>query len=1686
MPNKLKIQALIFSIFIFFFVIILGFLSLDYQTVFAKISSPIATSFFNKTQSKPLAFLPVVKNNSSARQVAKKVNNKTSNQDLPIVETALEDSVRTNPTISISDCSIYPTSGKPGDSIDMTYEVYNPNSGYTNVGLGASIILAGNTSGWINDTVTSSYMRVLYNTNSWNTVGRYFIIPDNTPPGTYDVAFRIWPGEPGVGSSWDGAVKSSALTVTQPNRPPSKPVLNYPSNNSTSVGINPTFSWYASTDPDGDSVKYKIYYGTISDPPIADTTSWGTTSWSRDTLQYNTTYYWKVVAVDSNGNTSEPSTIWNFRTLAPNSVPVLSEPYISQTTGDINTEFIFSIKYKDINNDAPTKYKLVINGNSYDMVKDPFNSSYWTGVTYTRKISNCARGSYSYNFAFNDGQAGHSDVSIPSSQGFSVNNRAPVINSGVIVTPTGGATNQEITQSLSWNGYFSDPDNDSLSYDVYLGTSSSNLIYKTSTGSTSYSPGTLAYDTTYYWQLKAKDGWGGETWGPIWNFKTKKEALAITQVKTTDENGNDKNVFAPGDKIGLHIYTNHGQDPIDLKYDVFDQNGNIISGLSKTETIAGQSSQTHFSWTPNVFTSLADGVYKFKGSAQNSSKEISFTIKRPSPVINFDIIDQADASTKKISGSAQAMTYMFNYIHHIEILVDGQIKYSYTNPYLNLPVTMPNGLSFEWNWQASSDEILAGSHSITVRAYDANNITGEAYKTSNFAIIKNFGISDITGNFGETAIGGYIYVTPGNSVPPDCGNNFPGISACNNGLATIKLVNTGNVDTKYKITNRNQAYNLRFLNPDTLNYADNTFEFNVNRNQTKNVNLSISVLSTIELNQLIDIPIEIAYGNQTSLIHVVYLAVDDSFYTQYAHDQTIKSLQNMADFIINVVFAKDSTEAELEEYNKLSDTDASSLEKIFQVALTHPLESADIAISWTFVGNLAKDGVKIGIKSLVTSGKVGGEIVFKEFAVKNIDEMLVKNAQENVLSTAKKETLENIREYGVEWLVKDTLKDSGAEATQKFLNRYGALREDFHGESVNMLELLAKKSYYRESGAREVIKQFSKISDLPSSEKLFTVLARNAAGNITNAGQFYKQLRYTVYVAEQLGPEEAIKAMTIEHEAADVLITQGGKLDFQQVKGYSVPSNLDTVEEVAGDTIGEQILKAKQYAQAQNMLDKSEITLVVEGFESAAAKQAVIDYAQKQGLRYIDKGEISVVATGQNPIKFVLLGFAYFHSPQILTNYGLGFKTDNQNVFLSGTCDTSTRSIWVDNSQEGVTYTPGGTNWTFSKTMEKGAHTFIIVAKDALGNESLPASIMLLIDPPPVILTNNGQNFSTNNRNLTLNGTAETFFNRVFVNGSTNGVSYNQSTGEWSYSTTLAESTNTFTVTAKTIEDVESDPTTITIIFDTQAPNVAADIGTGTYYQNQQVSLFSDDPTVKIYYTLDGAEPTPDSSLYIEPLNINADTTLKYFAVDPAGNRSETKTEVYQIITFTTFNLTQGWNMVSVPSEFTDLSKFGTNPLIWRYDNISASWQKVTDKLVPGEGYFIWIDEPKTVQITLAEFNPSDYSQKDYTSGWILASPVWLEHPDSFRILYNMQIFTLEQAVSQGLLDARGFVFTNGKYEVVNLMSPNLDLLKDKSLWLYAAQSISFGFGFHGGRTIINSDKHQNNYSLPQLPAIKR
>jgi CubicO group peptidase (beta-lactamase class C family) len=174
----------------------------------------------------------------------------------------------------------------------------------------------------------------------------------NDGPVTYDVYFGTTSPPPKVESNQSGKTYNPGLLefettyywkiiawdefdlskegpvwsfTTEENLPPNTPDDPNPSDGATDVPIEKILRWTGGDPNSGDTVTYDVYFGKSSPPPLVEEEI-SDTSYDPATVDLDTTYYWQIVAEDSQGLTT-PGLIWSFTTeLEPNEPP--TEPDI--------------------------------------------------------------------------------------------------------------------------------------------------------------------------------------------------------------------------------------------------------------------------------------------------------------------------------------------------------------------------------------------------------------------------------------------------------------------------------------------------------------------------------------------------------------------------------------------------------------------------------------------------------------------------------------------------------------------------------------------------------------------------------------------------------------------------------------------------------------------------------------------------------------------------------------------------------------------------------------------------------------------------------------------------------------------------------------------------------------------------------------------------------------------------------------------------------------------------------------------------------------------------------------------------------------------------------------------------------------------------------------------------------------
>jgi hypothetical protein len=149
-------------------------------------------------------------------------------------------------------------------------------------------------------------------------------------------------------------------------------------------------------------------------------------------------------------------------------------------------------------------------------------------VYYTPNASYLGPDSFTYTIS--DGFGGTASATVFITVVSTPTNNPP--NTPSHPVPDNGETNVSITTDLWWIGGDPDPD-DTVTYDVYFGTTSDPLLVSSNQSASTYDVGLLDYDTIYYWRIVSWDNHNASTEGIVWHFTTQHQEEEKIMVNIT-------------------------------------------------------------------------------------------------------------------------------------------------------------------------------------------------------------------------------------------------------------------------------------------------------------------------------------------------------------------------------------------------------------------------------------------------------------------------------------------------------------------------------------------------------------------------------------------------------------------------------------------------------------------------------------------------------------------------------------------------------------------------------------------------------------------------------------------------------------------------------------------------------------------------------------------------------------------------------------------------------------------------------------------------------------------------------------------------------------------------------------------------------------------------------------------------
>lgn len=149
--------------------------------------------------------------------------------------------------------------------------------------------------------------------------GTYIYVTGRTP--TAEV-WQLWPSNLTVRaqSGYYGGNDEAVWTMNHIDLPPNKPNNPYPADHSIYIARDTSLSWSGGS-PGGELTKYDVYFGTTPSPVKVSSNQTSMSYTPPNILDWNTTYYWKIVAWNPQG--SNQSTLWSFTTIPETSLPAL-------------------------------------------------------------------------------------------------------------------------------------------------------------------------------------------------------------------------------------------------------------------------------------------------------------------------------------------------------------------------------------------------------------------------------------------------------------------------------------------------------------------------------------------------------------------------------------------------------------------------------------------------------------------------------------------------------------------------------------------------------------------------------------------------------------------------------------------------------------------------------------------------------------------------------------------------------------------------------------------------------------------------------------------------------------------------------------------------------------------------------------------------------------------------------------------------------------------------------------------------------------------------------------------------------------------------------------------------------------------------------------------------------------------
>ncbi len=355
------------------------------------------------------------------------------------------------------------------------------------------------------------------------------------------------------------------------NKPPLAPSNPFPANSVASMGTDITLRWTCS-DPDGDNLTYDVFLAARGQEMQLVASNISNNYYRVPQLTVNTTYFWKIIARDTYGAISNAAQTWQFETGDQDNFSPYApaNPVPPDLSVDQLPTLVFAWTGGDPDSQDIVNYTVYLGS----------DSNVLNIATNTRKTTYAAEGltlgrTYYWKIVASDDRGKETSSPLWRFSTYSPPNSPPDNPSALY--PASGATDVSIDVQVRWTS--SDPDGDSITYDLFLGKTFPLAKVGTGLNAPTYNPSPYFENSTrYFWQVIARDSSGRTNQDSVvWSFITSDKVNLAPNVPSAinppdnSANINLQTVFQwegsdpDGDQVLFDIYLDTVSPPTTLK-----------------------------------------------------------------------------------------------------------------------------------------------------------------------------------------------------------------------------------------------------------------------------------------------------------------------------------------------------------------------------------------------------------------------------------------------------------------------------------------------------------------------------------------------------------------------------------------------------------------------------------------------------------------------------------------------------------------------------------------------------------------------------------------------------------------------------------------------------------------------------------------------------------------------------------------------------------------------------------------------------------------------------------------------------------------------------------------------------------------------------------------------------------------